>query len=853
MSREWREEGGDGDRSRASVDAGPVVGRRTQVQETYAQAAPPVGVQVGRVNGEHEATAEPQPVHHGVGDEAAGAKVAAQVSTLGQLGLAHLTAIESALAPAFGHAVAATDTAAVQAIRTEIVGGLARIVDVRAQMDRLMPGLDARTLFADAHAKADPAVAFAPSDYAQAMTAHTALTVALEAAGPRLAVQLSAQMFGGQAIAAVEALPYDAAIARQVAYESGLVLSLLQEADEIDTLLAPVNEEAKTSEPATEGARREAVNRLERWKGRPINFLFLSRVLATRGLWQTIQGVEDLSGRTAADLSVQVDAQAKETGTTADVGTWWNVDEARDLLTRGVTDWAVTDENALGVFEMLGRAEAHARAGLVKQLGRMGLLDTLCKNLPWGLVKELWLSVIDDDDAAALLLPHFEGKGGGESLGKRLRGADHWYTDTLDTALDFATLGAKPQIDDAYDAREAGLVSDDAYWTAVDKAVGRTGVVGAAMMVTGGAAGEFAGGFAEGLGAGAGGGLAVGAVTGGAVGSVGGHFAGDVYDQALNGKDGFDPLTSYGRSFGEGGLIGAAVAPLGLAAAKYLPEGMRTMAQEAAAAHPRATRLLEAARGAGVGAAVRVRMTVREFFESLGDGPPPGFRLAYAGGGAAVPDAIASAPPDAIVSVTVRPLVDLEVARPMWREGEEADLVAVDDVELDAEGLTSGERSALGEGPEVEAMHEVEPIPENLRIPMEGEDKGMWEGERGNSGWISFKPDVVKETGGAAVEFRGGYPDLRPFAVEDPVFLGPAMKGTDADFAMADEILANRKGWTKAEATSYRRSNRLTWHHVEGGTELLLVPRGLHSNIPHTGGASEARAAGEADALGLEE
>ena len=32
-----------------------------------------------------------------------------------------------------------------------------------------------------------------------------------------------------------------------------------------------------------------------------------------------------------------------------------------------------------------------------------------------------------------------------------------------------------------------------------------------------------------------------------------------------------------------------------------------------------------------------------------------------------------------------------------------------------------------------------------------------------------------------------------------------------------------------------------TWHHVEDGTTMKLVPTPLHNNVPHTGGVSIAK------------
>ena len=65
----------------------------------------------------------------------------------------------------------------------------------------------------------------------------------------------------------------------------------------------------------------------------------------------------------------------------------------------------------------------------------------------------------------------------------------------------------------------------------------------------------------------------------------------------------------------------------------------------------------------------------------------------------------------------------------------------------------------------------------------------------------------------------------------------------DKDFALADEVLAKRRGFTNQTAyEEYRKREKLTWHHKEGSNEMILVPRPLHANVPHVGGASEARA-----------
>jgi hypothetical protein len=146
----------------------------------------------------------------------------------------------------------------------------------------------------------------------------------------------------------------------------------------------------------------------------------------------------------------------------------------------------------------------------------------------------------------------------------------------------------------------------------------------------------------------------------------------------------------------------------------------------------------------------------------------------------------------------------------------------------------------------------------NPRLPRTG---GTWSGAPGNSIWTSTHPDVLAVTGNGQVRFRNGYPVLSPWA-QSRVPLG--MSGHASDFAEADRIFAEgiakgtrsppsgyvvddfvRNGEPIAAGTErYRRAAGLTWHHHQGGRTMLLVPTRLHANVPHTGGASAARAAG---------
>jgi hypothetical protein len=609
----------------------------------------------------HDATAAHDAGPDHAGGATPGHSAIQRAMSLAVIGTNHLSAIESTLLPAYRKAVTAMDVGAVRELATHIVGGIAQIREAQATIGHLVPQ-------ADPHApkvstpESDP---FDPdaAELGTLIGLKSMLDVSFRTQYPLIAIAVSPQRFGDEMVGgSLEAPPPTGRPVDYIAYEASQVIELLEEANTIASLVAPEDAAAKTSVPANDRDLADAVGRLEQHKGRPINFMFLVRVLKARGVWPALQAARNSSGHTGADLEKKETAQAKETGLTPDVGTWWDADDAHSALTYGATDWAVTDQNAMDVFDMLAKAEPRARAGVIKQLNRRGLLGRLCNNLPWGLVKQLWES-IDDDEAKALLVPYWEGKGGGKSLGQMLRGSK--WTSWLDKPLDYATFGAKRGIDNAHEQREGGLISDDAYWWSVDKSVARAGLVGAAAVATGGVAGEFAGGIADGLEVGAGGTAVIEGATAGSVGSVGGHLTGDVYDQALNDKQGFDSFSDYAKDFAVGGMVGAVVAPVGMAAAKYLPEASRTMAQQAAAQDSTMARVMEGARGVGKGAAVRIRMTVREVIDTFRNGSgPPGMSLAFAGASGTI-EQLATAPPDAGVWVTVRPLDDLNAPKAM--------------------------------------------------------------------------------------------------------------------------------------------------------------------------------------------
>lgn len=138
---------------------------------------------------------------------------------------------------------------------------------------------------------------------------------------------------------------------------------------------------------------------------------------------------------------------------------------------------------------------------------------------------------------------------------------------------------------------------------------------------------------------------------------------------------------------------------------------------------------------------------------------------------------------------------------------------------------------------------------------------GIWSDPRkpGNCLWLSDNKDVLKITKGKGVPFRNNYPVFTEWSEA-------TVKGTagctmaEADECWARQIMArNRQAdypeffkigdrqlpkgeFNGAAIKRWRTEYRYTWHHHQGeGNLMLLLPRDLHGNVPHTGGSAVAR------------
>lgn len=79
------------------------------------------------------------------------------------------------------------------------------------------------------------------------------------------------------------------------------------------------------------------------------------------------------------------------------------------------------------------------------------------------------------------------------------------------------------------------------------------------------------------------------------------------------------------------------------------------------------------------------------------------------------------------------------------------------------------------------------------------------------------------------IPFTGtGYPDFSRYATKK-------VKINFSGNRELDNLLANTAAGLKARPKGY------TWHHHHDGETMLLVPKGLHDAIKHTGGVAIAK------------
>jgi len=92
--------------------------------------------------------------------------------------------------------------------------------------------------------------------------------------------------------------------------------------------------------------------------------------------------------------------------------------------------------------------------------------------------------------------------------------------------------------------------------------------------------------------------------------------------------------------------------------------------------------------------------------------------------------------------------------------------------------------------------------------------------------------ELAKKYPGGVTFKRSGYPDFSPYS---------RLRVTDTRGALTG-IIGRDSAFANAASGLKKTPAGFTWHHVEDGRTLLLVPSDLHKAVRHTGGAALIRA-----------
>ena len=100
---------------------------------------------------------------------------------------------------------------------------------------------------------------------------------------------------------------------------------------------------------------------------------------------------------------------------------------------------------------------------------------------------------------------------------------------------------------------------------------------------------------------------------------------------------------------------------------------------------------------------------------------------------------------------------------------------------------------------------------------------GWWSGERGESTFYSYNQEVNTLTNGHGIPYSNARVDFSSVAIEQVEITGMSIDRL-ANFAAADEALAQRLGVSAAEIEAWRMENSFSWHEMEDLVSMQLVP-----------------------------
>ena len=134
--------------------------------------------------------------------------------------------------------------------------------------------------------------------------------------------------------------------------------------------------------------------------------------------------------------------------------------------------------------------------------------------------------------------------------------------------------------------------------------------------------------------------------------------------------------------------------------------------------------------------------------------------------------------------------------------------------------------------------------------PLDKENSGHWEGERGESKYILEDPKlkkILEKYGVDGIEYKNGRPDFHPIT-EATVYNPDENAFIPQNFSYADQKCAKqwnecardgKTDWTERDVKSFRSEQKYTWHECSDMKTYQLVKREVHEEFKHTGGVAE--------------
>lgn len=120
-------------------------------------------------------------------------------------------------------------------------------------------------------------------------------------------------------------------------------------------------------------------------------------------------------------------------------------------------------------------------------------------------------------------------------------------------------------------------------------------------------------------------------------------------------------------------------------------------------------------------------------------------------------------------------------------------------------------------------------------------NNGQWEGERGESKWLSHNPEVnqhLHDAGVDGIHYGNARPDFSP-VTKGQVEIPDMSANRDYNFKVADKLLAKEWGVSPQDIADWRFDNKYTWHEEPDLKTMQLVPSIVNNRLGHVGGIGE--------------